>query len=228
MLGAQGVDEQVEPVLALHRLEAVLDAAAVALGQLLLVAAGVSRVLLREPAGLAGEGGRQEERLAVGGDLRHDPLDRRAEAHVEHAVGLVEHKDAHPVEADGAATDQVLEPARRRDHDVGAARKLRLALDSDTAVHGRDRQCAGRADVAQLLDDLGGQLARRHEHEPRAAGGVGLDAVDHWKAEGERLAGAGGRADEHVAPGQDVRDDCRLDGKGGRETARRQGAGYSG
>ena len=223
-----GLDEQVEPVLAFHRREAVLDAAALALRRLLLMAAGVARVLPGDLTRLTVEGRGQEERLALGRDLRDDPLDGRAEAHVEHAVGLVEHEHAHPVEAHRAARDQVLEPARRRHHDVGAASELRLLLDADTAVHGRHHEGAGARRLAECLDDLGRELARRHQHERRAAGVVRLDAVDHRQPEGKRLAGAGGRANEHVAPGEDIRYDRRLDGKGRRDSACRQGTRYGG
>ena len=58
-----------------------------------LVAPRVVGVPRREPPGLAVEGRGEEQRLAVaraGGD---DPVDGRAEAHVEHAVGLVEDED---------------------------------------------------------------------------------------------------------------------------------------
>ena len=48
-------------------------------------------------------------------------LDGRLEAHVEHAVGLVEDEDVDLAERDDAAGDQVLEPAGGGDEDVGAA-----------------------------------------------------------------------------------------------------------
>ena len=39
------------------------------------------------------DGGGEEQRLALGGHRRQDQLDGRQEAHVEHAVGFVEHQD---------------------------------------------------------------------------------------------------------------------------------------
>jgi hypothetical protein len=48
-----------------------------------------------------------------------------------------------------------------------------------------------------------------------AAGRRASDAVDQRDAEGERLAGAGGRLGEHVAAGEHVGDDELLDGERG-------------
>src|SRR5215207_9341657 len=75
------------------------------------------------------------------------------------------------------------------------------------------------ADAGQLVDDLAGELARRREDQrlrPRAVGG---DEVDHRHAEGERLARARRRLDEHVAAVEYVADDEALDGKGGSDAA---------
>ncbi len=55
--------------------------------------------------------------------MAHDAVDLRLEAHVEHAVGLVEDEDVDVVERDELAVDQVLQPARRGDED---RRGLRL------------------------------------------------------------------------------------------------------
>ncbi len=51
--------------------------------------------LRRDGLDLARPGGREEERLALRGDGAHDLLDLRLEAHVQHAVRLVQHQVAH-------------------------------------------------------------------------------------------------------------------------------------
>jgi hypothetical protein len=61
-------------------------------------------------------------------------------------------------------------------------------------------------DRAELLDDLLGELAGRREDEGRGAARLGLDALDHRDAEGERLARSGRRLDEDVLTCEDVRD----------------------
>ena len=52
--------------------------------------------------------------------LGDDPVDGGLEAHVEHPVGLVEDEDVDLLERDAPRVDQVLEPARGGDEDVGA------------------------------------------------------------------------------------------------------------
>src|SRR5262245_4509432 len=72
-------------------------------------------VRTRDAAGVAVERRREEQRLALCRALIDDPVDRRAEAHVEHAVGLVEDQDPDAIEAEGAAREEVLETAGGRD-----------------------------------------------------------------------------------------------------------------
>ena len=103
---------------------------------------------------------------------------------------------------------------------------LGLVVDADAAVDGGDLQPAGVHDAGQLVDDLRGQLARRREHEGRRPGAVGVDDVGHRHAEGERLARAGGRLDEHVVAVEHVGDDHRLDGERRLDAALGQRAGH--
>ncbi len=207
----------------LDRHEAVLDVGRARLRRRVLVPDRVAGVRARDAAGLAVECGREEQRLPLGRALRDDPLDGGPEAHVEHAVGLVEDERADVREREGAALQQVLEPAGSGDEDVGALRGARLLLEADAAVDGA-RRCSARArgERLQLVDDLGGELARRGEHERRRTPRIGRDPVDHRRAEGERLARAGGRLGEHVATGEHVADDELLDGEGGVDAALRK------
>ena len=132
--------------------------------------------------------GREEERLALARRPGDDPVDGGLEAHVEHPVGLVDDQHANVIEVERAPLEQVLEPARGGDDDVGASRPLGLPLETDAAVDGGDREGSGGGDVVQLVDDLHGELARRHEDQRRRAAVAGLDQVDERGAEGERLA----------------------------------------
>ena len=87
------------------------------------------RVGLRELADLTVERRGEEHRLA---DPRHaadELVHLRLETHVQHAVGLVEHEDADPVERQHAALREILEPAGRGDDDVRLARLRGLALE---------------------------------------------------------------------------------------------------
>ena len=117
---------------------------------------------------------REEHRLPVQRHAREDAVDLRAEAHVEHAVGFVEHEDADAGERDRAPLEQVVQAAGRRDEDLGAARLLRLARDRGAAVDGR--RPGGREPCGERLelgDDLAGELARRDENE--GSGGATVD-----------------------------------------------------
>ena len=66
-------------------------------------------------------GGREQRRLAARPDGLGDLGDRADEAHVEHAVGLVEDEPAGLGEVDLAVVEQILEAAGRGDDDVDAA-----------------------------------------------------------------------------------------------------------
>ena len=91
-----------------------------------------------------------------------------------------------------------------------------LLDQAHSAVDGGDPQRAGVGDLAQIGGDLGGELAGRGEDQRGGARPVGGDSIDQRDAEGERLARPGGRAGEHVAPGEDITDDQALN----RERAR--------
>ena len=66
-------------------------------------------------------GGGEQQRLAVAPALRNDLPHVVDEAHVEHAVGLVEHEDRDLVEPDMALVAEVEQAAGRGDQDVDAA-----------------------------------------------------------------------------------------------------------
>ena len=93
---------------------------------------------------------------------------------------------------------------------------LGLLDQADAAVDGGDAQRAGVGDAADLVDDLGRELARRCEHQRRRARVLGADALDERDPERERLARAGGRLRDHVAAGERVADHRRA----GSRTAR--------
>ena len=76
--------------------------------------------------------GRREEQ---GAPLRRgrveDLLEILAKAHVEHLVGLVEHRDLELGEVERAALEMVAQPPRRADDDMGAVREAAALLRRD-------------------------------------------------------------------------------------------------
>ena len=84
-------------------------------------------------------------------------------AHVEHAVGLVEHDGLDVVEFDGAALHVVAQAARRRHDDLRVLfERVDLLADGRAAVQAHDAHARKiDAKVAQFRRDLHGKLARR-------------------------------------------------------------------
>ncbi len=222
---AQLVDERGDLGLVRDAVEAVVDGADPLRGRLVLAPDGVGRVGGGDPADLAVERRGEQQRLAVVRRHPDDPVDDGLEAHVEHPVGLVEDEELDRVERDGAALDQVEQPARRGDEHVRAPGLLGLRVDADAAVDGGDAEVARLHDAGELVDDLGGELAGRGEDEGGRPGGVRVDEVGQRHAEGERLARARGGLDQHVAAVEHVGDDERLDRERTVEAAPRECAG---
>ena len=160
---------------------------------------------------------REEQRLPLDRQLGDDLPDVVDEAHVEHAVGFVEHQEFDLVELQPVALHEVEQAAGGRDHDFDA---LHHRADLAAHRHAADRQRRGEADVAAIgveaVEDLARQFAGRREHQ-HAAGlrlrpdAVFQNAVQDRQREGRRLAGAGlGDADD-VASGKRQRDGLSLD-----------------
>ncbi len=208
-------DERLHPAGLADGDEPVLDLGhARSAGRDVLDPRGRVRVPLGRPAGLAVERGGEEEgltiRMRAGGD---DPVHGGPEAHVEHAIGLVEHEHAHAVERERAPGEEILEPARRGHDDVCPRRVAGLLLQPGAAVHGAEAQRPGVADVAQLGHDLLGQLAGGGEHEGGRPGAVARRAIDERDPERQGLAGPGRGLGQQVAAGQPVGDGQTLDGE---------------
>src|SRR3546814_228479 len=112
------------------------------------------------------ERGREQQRLAL---LRHpvdDALDRRQEAHVEHAVGFVEHQYLVRVELGAAALEVVDQAAGGGDEDVDAAAQVvDLRAHAGTTEDGGDVQAQVAAVGLDAVGDLHRELARGHQSE---------------------------------------------------------------
>ncbi len=183
-----------------------------------------------ELADVVGERRREHEVLAPGRQQGEDAPDVADEAHVEHAIRLVEDQDLDRVEPDRAPHGVIEQPAGRRDDDLGAGPKgSHLRLEADTAVDRGGTERAAAAVGADALLDLERELSGRGEDEAAdrqsgraagsgiAGGGVlgcrpaAVEQLEDRQDEGGRLAGAGLGAGEHVAPGEDERDGFGLD-----------------
>ena len=147
-----------------------------------------------------------------GGD---DALDVGDEAHIEHAVGFVDHQDLDVVQQDAATLEMVEQPARRGDQDVGAAFEgTFLVGEAHAADQQRHVELVVLAVDLEVFGHLGGQFAGRLEDErarhPRLRPAF-RENVDHGEDEGGSLACARLGASEDIATHQDDGDGLFLD-----------------
>jgi len=138
------------------------------------------------------------------------------EAHVEHAVGFVEDEDLDGGKIHGALADMVEQAAGCRHQDVDAAlQRLDLRPDADAAEDQGRLQRQEMAVGAHAFLDLGGQLARRREHQharlAALGGGARADQLQDGQGEAGGLAGAGLGGGHQVAAGENDGNRLGLD-----------------
>ena len=177
----------------------------------------VAQHALGQLGDLARHGGGEEQGLPARRQLADDRADVVDEAHVEHAVGFVEHEDLDAVEPHRAHLHEIEQPARGRHQHVDAADQIAdLAVDRHAADGERDARTDMAAVGLEAVDDLRGQFARRAQHQ-HAAGALlkALLAVGEMmedrQREGGGLAGSGLCDADDVARGQHLRNGLGLD-----------------
>ena len=184
------------------------------------------RRLVQEAAGerpdLLGERRREQQVLAAGGQDVEDAADVADEAHVEHAIGLVEDEDLDRREVDRPLADMIEQATGRGDDEVDPApERVGLRRKADAAVDRGGADAPVATVDADALLDLERELAGRGEDEgaDRPAAGARIDvrwaqALEQRQHEGRRLAGAGLGVGHEVTAGEDERDRLGLDGGG--------------
>ena len=152
-------------------------------------------------------GCREEQRLVLLGQSMHNAADAGPKAHVEHAVGLVEHKHLHLGKAHVVVLHEVEQAPRRGNQQVAALLELRNLLVKLGATHHDDGALARLlAHHAHHVVDLRGKLARWCYHQGErllASGLLTLNELQRRQGEGSGLAGARLRGGNHVAPLKD-------------------------
>ena len=172
-------------------------------------------------ANFLGEGGGEEQVLALLRQQGQNAADVADEAHVEHAVRFIQHQDLHFVELDGVLVVEIHQAARTgHQHVQTTAGCHHLRVDADAAEDhvAADRQVL--AVVAHALAHLGGQLAGRGQHQGTNAvrGYFALalgEALQHRQGKACGLAGPGLGGGHQVTASQDGRDRLLLDGRRG-------------
>ena len=141
-------------------------------------------------------------------------------AHVQHPVGLVQHKDLQSGQVDKALPDQVVQPSRTGDEDVHALfQRFHLRCLSHAAKDDGAAQLQVLAVGFKAFADLQSQLPGRGQDQRTdsalAAGCVGGEPIQHGQRKGRRLAGAGLGAAHQIPACQHRRDGRCLNGRGG-------------
>ena len=188
---------------------------------------GLCRKAVGEALDLGRHGGREEQGLAREGQQLADALDVGDEAHVEHAVGLVDHQHLDAGEQQLAALEMVEQAARRGDQHVDAAVDLAgpASLEGHAADEQRHRELVHACRSVSKFSATWAASSRvgsRIERARHAGAGAALfEQRQHRQHEGGGLAGAGLGDAQHVAALEGGGDGLRLDGRGGRVTRRR-------
>ena len=160
-----------------------------------------------------------QNRLASRGQERADPFHIGYEAHIQHAIRLVDHQHRDRVEKQLAASVQVQKSARRCNHNIGSTGER---ADLFSHRHASDQQSVTNPQALSEgfghIRRLHRKLSRRVQHQ-RTRQGRALPAVrkniEQRQNKGTRLAGSRLRNADHITIHQHIRNclflnRCRL------------------
>ncbi len=179
-----------DPVHLVHLEEPVLHGVDGGVGRGHLVEDRVGEVPADQPVDRPVEGGREQQGLVLPLEAAEHPFDLGHEAHVGHAVRLVEHQGLDVGHRQLAPVAEIDEAARRGDDHVHAPSELLdLAFDVGPAVDGGDPEPGLFGQRLEHLAHLHGQLTGGDEDEgpgPARLGGPGRHgALEQRDAEGQ-------------------------------------------
>ena len=203
-----------------HIVQALLDAVHGAGHRVHLDKGGVVQDAGSQLLDLGGHGGTEHQVLALGGQLCNDLFHVMDKAHVQHPVGLVQHKNFQCGQVDKALPDQIVQPSRAGDEDVHALfqrfhlRSLPHAAKDDGAAQFQVLAVGFKA-FADLQGQLPGGGQDQRTDSALAAGRIGGEPVQHGQRKSRRLAGAGLGAAHQIPACQHRRDGRCLNGRGG-------------
>ena len=165
------------------------------------------------------EGGREQQVLPLRREQRQDLLDVTDEAHVEHAIGFIEHQDLDTIELDGVLLGQIHQPARRgHQHISAAAQAHHLRVDLHTAEHHVGAQIKVARISRHVLTHLGRQFAggceHQRSHDVVAGMGPMAQPLQHRQGEPGGLACAGLGGGHHIPALQHCRNALLLNRRG--------------
>ncbi|CAB3703657.1 hypothetical protein LMG26219_05500 [Achromobacter marplatensis] len=159
----------------------------------------------RQRADLVGERGREQQVLALLGQQREDLADVADEAHVQHAVGFVQHQDFNAGQVHRLLAAMVQQAAGRGHQDVQRlTQRGDLGVDVDAAEHHHGRQRGVLAVGLHRFRDLRGQLTRRGQDQATGAAGLAQFRLLLHQQVQDRQRKAGGLAGSGLCGGQQI------------------------
>ncbi len=160
-----------------------------------------------------GVGGREQQRLPLRGAVARHLHDVVMEAHVQHAVGFVQHQDGQGVERQIPALQVVQDAPRRAHHDVRAMLQRGALAAQRHAAAQRDQLdvVLGPRQAADLGAHLVRQLARGAQHHGLHREAPRIQPLQQGQPEGHRLAAAGAGLRDQVLARQCRRQALGLD-----------------
>ena len=215
---ANQMREKMPLVIFLHAVRPLLDELDGGIARRDLNGQGIRQQALREATDVVRISGREQQVLPLRRQQLDDALDVVDEAHVEHAIRLVQNQHLDAGQIRGTLLCEIEEPAGRRDQDVAARPEPgNLRIEADAAEDLQHAQRHILAVIAGALGDLRRELASRGEHQRTrralARGGLGKP-LQNGQHEACRLAGAGLGAGEHIAACEDRGNGLELNGGG--------------
>jgi hypothetical protein len=216
---AQQVAQHGALVALLHQVHAVLDEFGRRVARRDLDGERIVQQAVGQRADLLGERRREQQVLAPRRQHREHAPDVADEAHVEHAVRLVEHEVPDLGQVHDALVDVVEQAAGRGDDDVHAlAQRVDLRPRADAAEDQQGALAQVAAEVLERLAHLGSEFSGRHQHQQARGARTARvrlllgEALQQWQREGRGLAGAGLGGREQVASVVHGRNGALLDG----------------
>ena len=142
---------------------------------------------------------RETQRLPLPGKHRQNAPDGRQKAHIQHAVGFVEHQDFHVTQVGQSSIDEVLQPSRsRNDQSASPSRRPGSASSPIRRQSPAPLWACSCCAVFRIARELASPVhaSATRTSALRLARRLAPQHLDQRNQERQRLAGAGlGRAD---------------------------------
>ena len=218
---AQKVGQQVLLVGLIHQIQVLLDGVHGAADRVYLHADRVFEDAHGQLFHLGGHGGGEEKRLPLFRQKGDDFFHIVDEAHVQHPISLVQHKNLNFGKADKALTDQVVQPSGRSHQNVYAPlellhlRLLAYAAENHTGAQ-RHLFAVGHKVFLNLQGQFPGGGQDQRPNIPSFPGGpLLIKPLQNRQGEGGGLAGARLGAAQHVFARKNGGNRIPLNGGGG-------------